>query len=753
MHCASCQTIIAKKVTALPGVELCDVNFGTEKATIRMQSGEVPLEQINEQLQPLGYRFVAEADAGIHHQAQEIHEDVHAQHLGIHQTKQEKQNELEKQRGLVQFVLPIALLVFVLMLWDIGSRLFQPIPNLPLPMDLFNVIGFVLATVILFWAGQPFVKGVVTFFRYRVANMDSLIGIGTLSAYLYSSIITLVPEVRELLRVPEYTYFDVTIVVIGFVLLGKYLEARSKLRTGEAIEKLLALQAKTALVIRDGEEKEIPIDQVQVGEYIRVKPGAKVPVDGEIIEGSTSLDESMVTGESIPVDKKKGDVVIGSTLNKQGSIVIKAAKVGSDTVLSQIISMVERAQGSRAPIQAMADRISAVFVPIVLLIAILSFVGWLVLGSSYLGFSTAFSFGLLSFVGVLVIACPCALGLATPTAIIVGVGRGAGHGILIKDAESLERLSKATTIVFDKTGTITRGMPEVTDIAVLDKSYDEKMLLHLAASLEKHSEHPLAQAVMRRAGETKLATVTGFQALEGIGVEGIVDGKRVALRKPQKQTSWFRQQIDPLQAQGKTVIVIYVEEKEVGLIAMSDTMKEGAKDVIRRLQRLGLKTVMITGDNERVGAYIAQQVGIDTVLAEVMPQQKADKIKELQQAGQHVVMVGDGINDGPALVQADVGIAMATGTDVAIESAGMTLLGGDIGKIPQAINLARSTMRTVRQNLFWAFIYNLIGVPLASGILYPFLGLLLNPVFAGLAMAFSSVSVVGNSLRLKAKNI
>jgi Cu2+-exporting ATPase/Cu+-exporting ATPase len=345
------------------------------------------------------------------------------------------------------------------------------------------------------------------------------------------------------------------------------------------------------------------------------------------------------------------------------------------------------------------------------------------------------------------------LGLATPTAIIVGVGRGAGHGILIKDAESLERLSKATTIVFDKTGTITRGMPEVTDIAVLDKSYDEKMLLHLAASLEKHSEHPLAQAVMRRAGETKLATVTGFQALEGIGVEGIVDGKRVALRKPQKQTSWFRQQIDPLQAQGKTVIVIYVEEKEVGLIAMSDTMKEGAKDVIRRLQRLGLKTVMITGDNERVGAYIAQQVGIDTVLAEVMPQQKADKIKELQQAGQHVVMVGDGINDGPALVQADVGIAMATGTDVAIESAGMTLLGGDIGKIPQAINLARSTMRTVRQNLFWAFIYNLIGVPLASGILYPFLGLLLNPVFAGLAMAFSSVSVVGNSLRLKAKNI
>jgi Cu+-exporting ATPase len=753
MHCASCQTIITKKVQVLPGVEKCDVNFATEKATIQMVSGKVPVEQINEQLEPLGYRFLPQEEMNQHGSYPEKHGADHTDHLGIDQSKKEKTEELEHQKERVQFVLPIALLVFALMMWDIASRLFQSIPNLPLPMEWFNILSFILATIVIFWAGKPFIQGVVIFARYRTANMDSLIGIGTLVAYVYSSLITLIPGMRELLRVPEYTYFDVSIVVIGFVLLGKYLEARSKLRTGEAIEKLLGLQAKTALVIRDEKEIEIPVGQVRIEEYIRVKPGMKVPVDGEIIEGSTSIDESMVTGESIPVDKKKGDVVIGSTINKQGSIIMRATKIGSDTLLSQIISMVERAQGSRAPIQALADRISAVFVPIVLAVAVLSLVAWLSIGSFYLGFSTAFSFGLLSFVGVLVIACPCALGLATPTAIIVGVGRGAEQGILIKDAESLERLSRVTTVVFDKTGTITRGMPEVTDIVILDVAYDEKKILDLAASLEIHSEHPLAQAIVRRAGDKELGKVTDFQAQEGVGVEGTREGVRIAVRKPMGQSSSLQQKISEIQSQGKTVVVACVEEREVGLIAISDTIKEGAKDVIRRLQGMGLKTVMLTGDNERAGAYIAKQVGIETVFAEVMPQEKANKIKELQSVGQRVVMVGDGINDAPALVQADVGMAMATGTDVAIESAGMTLLGGDIGKIPQAVKLARLTMRTVRQNLFWAFIYNLIGVPLASGILYPFLGILLNPVFAGLAMAFSSVSVVGNSLRLKTKKL
>lgn len=742
MHCASCQTIVTKEVQKIAGVKTCDVNFATEKATIQMASGEVPIEQINARLVPLGYEFVSDEKI-----------KPHADHLGLQDPKQERMNELERQKERVLLVLPIALLVFALMMWDIAARLFQSIPNLPMPMEWLNILFFILATISIFWAGKLFVQGVVTFFRYRVANMDSLIGIGTLSAYLYSAFITLVPGARELLRVPEHTYFDVTIVVIGFVLLGKYLETRSKLRTGQAIEKLLVLQAKTALVIRDGKEVEIPVEQVQAGEQIRVKPGTKIPVDGIILEGSTSIDESMMTGESIPVDKREGDVVIGSTINKQGSIVIQASKIGSDTVLSQIISMVERAQGSRAPIQALADRISGVFVPIVLMIAVVSFVLWVAIGSIYWGFSTAFSFGLLSFVGVLVIACPCALGLATPTAIIVGVGRGAEQGMLIKDAESLERLSKVTTIVFDKTGTITRGTPEVTDLVRLDTTYQEQEIIRLAASLEAHSEHPLAQAIVRRAGSSALYSVTGFRAQEGVGIEGVVAGRHMKIRKPLDHDTSFSEDIQVLQSEGKTVVVVCVEEKEIGLIAISDTIKKGAKEVVRKLHRMGLKTVMLTGDNERTGKYIAAKVGIETILAEVMPQEKAYKIKELQQAGQSVVMVGDGINDAPALVQADVGMAMATGTDVAIESAGITVLGGDIVKIPQAIQLARLTMKTVRQNLFWAFIYNLIGIPLASGILYPFLGLLLNPVFAGLAMAFSSVSVVGNSLRLKAKKL
>jgi Cu2+-exporting ATPase/Cu+-exporting ATPase len=753
MHCASCQTIITKNVQKMTGVERCDVNFATEKATVYMTSGEIKVDQINAQLEPLGYQFISEEKIKSQELSIELPGINHADHLGIQDARQEKMSELERQKGRVQFVLPITLLVFALMMWDIAARLFQSIPNLPLPMEWLNVLFFILATLIIFWAGRPFTQGAITFFHYRVANMDSLIGIGTLAAYLYSTFITLVPGARELLQAPEHTYFDVTIVVIGFVLFGKYLETGSKLRTGQAIEKLLGLQAKTALVIRHEEEIEIPVDQVQIGEYIRVKPGTKIPVDGTILEGSTSVDESMMTGESIPVDKHEGDHVIGSTINKQGSIVIKAAKIGSDTVLSQIIAMVERAQGSKAPIQALADRISGVFVPIVLAIAILSLILWFVIGSSYFGFSTAFSFGLLAFVGVLVIACPCALGLATPTAMIVGVGRGAEYGILIKDAESLEHLSKVTTVVFDKTGTITRGTPDVTDLVKLDMAYKEEEIIVLAASLETFSEHPLAQAIVRRAGHATLRRVTDFQAHEGMGIEGVVEGKHVRIRKPLNHDTSYSWNIHELQSEGKTVVVICVEEKEIGLIAISDTIKNGAKEVIHVLRQMGLKTVMLTGDNERTGSYIATQVGIETVLAEVMPQQKANKIKELQQVGQRVAMVGDGINDAPALVQADVGIAMATGTDVAIESAGMTLLGGDIAKIPQAIRLARLTMRTVRQNLFWAFIYNLIGIPLASGILYPFLGLLLNPVFAGLAMAFSSVSVISNSLRLKTKKL
>lgn len=738
--------MIAKRVRELPEIEACEVNFATEKAVITTASGSVPLEAINERLQPLGYHLASEQE---HAERSEHQISEHAKHLGLDQGKQEKLLELEAQRDLVYFVLPIALTVFVLMMWDIAARLFQSVPNLPIPMELFTILSFVLASVILFWAGRPFVRAVVTFARHRVASMDTLIGIGTLSAYIYSTIITLLPSVREILRLSDYTYFDVTIVVIGFVLLGKYLEARSKLRTGEAIEKLLRLQAKTALVVRDGVEVEVPVDQVQVGDRIRVKPGAKVPVDGMILEGTTSIDESMVTGEAVPVDKQEGDLVIGSTLNKQGSVFVKATKVGKETVLAQIISMVERAQGSRAPIQALADRISSVFVPVVLGVALLSLAGWVMIGTMYLGFSVSVSFGLMSFVGVLVIACPCALGLATPTAIIVGVGKGAEQGVLIKDAESLERLSKVTAVVFDKTGTITRGTPEVSDVYVVDKKFDEATLMQYAASLEALSEHPLAQAIVQRAKGANLSKVTKFVASEGVGVQGVIERRQVVIGKPTQEQIRSYRHVREWQSQGKTVVIVSINDADVGLIAMSDTIKDGAREVIDRLRRGGIKTIMMTGDNARAGAYIAKEVGIDEVMTEVMPEHKANRVQALQASGHRVAMVGDGINDAPALVQADVGIAMATGTDVAMESAGITLLGGDIVKVLQAIQLSRATMRTIKQNLFWAFIYNLVGIPLAAGILYPFLGILLNPVFAGLAMAFSSVSVVANSLRLQ----
>jgi Cu2+-exporting ATPase/Cu+-exporting ATPase len=559
---------------------------------------------------------------------------------------------------------------------------------------------------------------------------------------------------RLALKLPETTYFDVTIVVIGFVILGKYLEARSKLRTGEAIEKLLGLQAKTALLWQDGKEIEIPVSEVQIGDILIVKPGSKIPVDGVIVEGYSSIDESMITGEPIPVDKKVDDFVVGATINKQGNFKFKATRIGSDTLLAQIIKMVEDAQGSKAPIQALADKISSVFVPVVLIIAFATLILWLTVGASSLGFQTALSYGILSFVGVLVIACPCALGLATPTAVIVGVGKGAEYGILIRNAEALEKLSKVDTIVFDKTGTITKGKPEVTDIISLDTSWNQSEILRISASIEKLSEHPLADAVLMKANEQKLIleTVTNFQALEGVGVEGVINGKNISVHKPLKNNI-EENKIKELQEQGKTVIVVEVDKKIIGLIALSDTLKEESKDAIAKLHDRHIKVVMLTGDNYLAASYIAKLAGIDAVIAEVLPQEKAGKIKELQDGGAIVAMVGDGINDAPALVQADVGIAMGTGTDVAIESAGITLLGGDISKLVKAIKLSKMTMRGIKQNLFWAFIFNVVGIPLAAGLFYPIFGWLLNPAFAGLAMAFSSVSVVGNSLRIKGKKL
>jgi len=752
MHCASCASIIKNNISKLDGVRSADINFAAETAMIDIDPQKVTLEKINLEVEKLGYRLIS-ADDGSRRIEDSSAGMEHKDHSGAMASKIEKEKDLLDQKRKVQFVLPFAVLIFLLMMWDIASR-FLAIPKLLLPMETYNAVTMILATIIMFWIGQPFLKGVVRFVRYHVANMDTLIGIGASSAYLYSIIITLFPQIRDLLGVPEYAYFDEIIVVIGFVTLGKYLEARSRIKTGEAIEKLVGLQAKTGLVVREGREMEVLISEIKVGDIVIVKPGAKIPADGQIIEGISSIDESMVTGESIPADKSPGDMVIGATINKQGNFKFRAAKVGSDTLLARIIKIVEEAQGSKAPIEALADKVSAVFVPVVLVIAVTSFIAWLVFGTLAMGFSSAISFAILSFLGVLVIACPCALGLATPTAIIVGVGKGAEYGILIKNAESLEKLSAVDTVVFDKTGTITKGAPEVTDIVAMGDIFTGQEILKYAASVEKLSEHPLAQAVVKKADEqnTALVQVVDFSAQEGLGVKGIAEGKNVRIRRPGKGDS-REDQILALQKQGKTVIVVEIGEKAAGLIALSDTLKEGAKEAIANLHKKNIKTVMLTGDNYAAARYIAAQVGIDEVIAEVLPQEKAGEIKEFQAQGRKVAMAGDGINDAPALAQADVGIAMATGADVAIESAGIALLHSDIKKISQAIELSRATMATIKQNLFWAFAYNAVGIPVAAGVLYPIWGIFLNPVFAGLAMGFSDVSVVASSLRLKAKRL
>jgi len=750
MHCASCAAIITKKLSKVEGIEKADVNLATEKAKLEINSDAVTDESLNELLGQYGYGLVPDQPA----ESATAAAPVIDRKAAAEKAKLEKEQELLEQKAKVQFALPVAMMVFVLMMWDIAARSFQSIPNLPIPMELFNIISMVLATYFVFRIGAPFLHGIVMFVQSGAASMDTLIGIGTLTAYLYSTIITLMPEVRALLRVPDYTYFDTTIVVIGFVLLGKYLEARSKMKTGEAIEKLIGLQAKSAIVKRGAMEVEVPLEQVRKGDLVVVKPGAKIPVDGTISEGSSSIDESMVTGEPVPVDKKAGDPVIGGTINKQGAFTFTASRVGEETVLARIITMVEEAQGSKAPIQNIADRIAAIFVPAVLVIAALTFVVWLAVGTAFIDFSTALSFGIMGMVGILVIACPCALGLATPTAIIVGIGKGAENGILIRNAQSLETLSTVDTVVFDKTGTITAGAPSVTDIVPFDGAETPEQLLQLAASIENRSEHPLAQAITAAAKNKGLTLleVNGFEALEGVGVKGIIEGNTVRVRKPENGDR-AKEQIATLQQQGKTVVLLESEGNPVGLIALSDTIKEEACEAVRTLRDKGLKVIMLTGDNLLAAKYMASQAGIDEVIAEVLPHDKADRIRELQQQGRKVAMAGDGINDAPALALADVGIAMATGTDVAIESAGVTLLRGDIRKVAQSITLARATMRVIRQNLFWAFIYNVIGIPLAAGALYPFFGIFLNPVFSGVAMAGSSVSVVTNSLRLKTKRL
>jgi len=714
MHCVSCANIIDNKISKLDGVNKIEVSYASETAKIDYDKEIIDLEKIDKEMAKLGYRL-----------------DLPEEKEIIKKTD----GEINK----IYFSLPISIFVFLIMVWDILAKLIKDIPNLPIPMDFLNIVFWGLATIILFWIGKPFLMGIVRFVKFGAANMDTLVGVGTVTAYVYSSIVTLFPEIKTNLNLPNETYFDVTIVVIGLVTFGKYLESKSKEKTGETIKKLLGLQAKTALVWRNKQEIEIPLDEVRTGDILIIKPGEKIPTDGIIIEGTTSVDESMINGEPVPVDKKVKDQVIGATINKQGSIRIEATKVGQDTVLSQIIRIVEEAQNSKAPIQKMTDKISGFFVPTVLVIAVASLILWIIFGS--------LSMGLVSFVGVLVIACPCALGLATPTAIIVGVGKGASEGILIKNAESLEKLAKIDTVVFDKTGTITKGEPIVTDIISLSKDFDEEKLLKYAASIEKLSEHPLAKTIVNQAKnrKIKLWKGTNFEAKEGVGVLGMVNKKKIFIHKLEMD--------DELSEQGKTVVIIEIDNKIVGKIGMSDTIKDEVIEAIRKIKQQKIEVVMLTGDNQKAAEFIGRQIGIENIVAGVIPQEKAQKIKELQNQGKKVAMVGDGINDAPALVQADVGIAMSTGSDIAIESAGITILKGDINKIFKTINLAKMTIRTVKENLFWAFIYNIIGIPLAAGLLYPIWKIRLNPIFAGAAMSFSSVSVVTNSLRLKWKKL
>jgi Cu2+-exporting ATPase/Cu+-exporting ATPase len=753
MHCASCAGIIEKTFKKTEGVHSVEVNYGTETAKIDFDASKTNAHHLSEKIEKLGYSLdVSSAEA------MGMSQDEHAAHLGLNQSKKEKLAEVQSMRTQVITAIPMAIVSALVMTWEILAEYGYVAMMAPALQGFLEVLMPVMATYMLFVVGKPYLLGFYRFLRYGKANMDTLIGIGTTAAFLYSFTVTSLEETLAPFIDVSVTYYDVTIIVIAFIALGKYLEARSKIKTGDAIEKLLNLQAKTAFVMRDGKEVEVSIAEVKHGDLIVVKPGSKIPVDGVITEGSSFIDESMVTGEPMPVKKEAGGSIVAGTMNTSGSFVFKATKVGSETLLAQIIKMVEEAQGSKAPIQALADKISSVFVPIVLVIAFITLGAWIVFGTGQLGFSEALSFGLVSFVGILVIACPCALGLATPTAIIVGVGKGAKEGILIKDAATLEKLHKVDTVIVDKTGTITIGKPTLVDIRN-DSELPESDFISLLASLEARSEHPIAHAIVNYAKENgiNVSEVAHFEAIQGKGIKGTIGNveyyagnvslvQELGLRVDTETIGQFTRE-------GKTPVLLATGKGVLGFVMVADEIKKEAKEAVANLHKLGIKVVMLTGDDEKAAKYMASLVGIDEVVAQVMPEDKLSKIKELQAEGRIVAMAGDGVNDAPALAQADVGIAMGTGTDVAIESAGITLLHGDISKLVKAIRLSKITMTGIRQNLFWAFIYNIIGIPLAAGMFYPVFGWLLNPVFAGLAMAFSSVSVVGNSLRIKSKRI
>jgi Cu+-exporting ATPase len=726
MHCASCVRVIEKSLNRTPGVKEANVNLATEKATVTYDADICNEDQLESAVSGVGYKIITKDDV--------ISPDLE---------KEQKAQELKALRNKVV----VSLLLGALILW--GS--FPFIANTA-PSFLKNFwVQLLLATPVQFWAGWIFYRATIPALKHRTANMDTLVAIGTTVAFLYSVFVTVLPGVVINLGIEAMPYFDVATIVIGLILLGRYFEARAKGQTSEAIKKLIGMQAKTARVLVNGKEVDVPIEQVVIGSIIRVRPGEKIPVDGILQDGESSIDESMITGESLPVDKIKGDTVVGATLNKTGTFTYRATKVGSDTMLAQIIKLVQEAQGSKAPIQRVVDLISSYFVPIVIMLAIATFAIWYVAGPA-----PSLAYAILNMVAVLIIACPCAMGLATPTAIMVGTGKGAEQGILIKDAESLEIAHKVTTVIFDKTGTLTQGKPEVTDI-VLTGNLSENEVLKFAASIEKGSEHSLAEAIVKSADskKIKLQKVSKFKAISGFGVEGLLLGEQLFFgnrKLMDREKVDFRShltQIEKLEAEGKTVMLLAASQNLVGLIAVADTVKESAGTGVEALKRRGIEVVMITGDNKRTAEAIAKKLGIDRVLAEVLPSQKEAEVRKIQAEGKVVAMVGDGINDAPALAQANVGIAMGSGTDVAIEAADITLVNRDLRTVASAIELSRKTMRTIKVNLFWAFGYNILLIPVAMGALYPFFHILLNPIFASVAMASSSISVVSNSLLLK----
>ena len=722
MHCASCVNVLERAIGKVDGVDSVSVNLATEKAAVTF-SDKVEDEKVKQAVQNAGYSL------------DEVNEDAE---------KQEKQKELKDLRNKVIVSLVLGFLIFY------GSF---PLLMKFSPVILQNFyIQLLLSLPVQFWAGLSFYKAAIPALKNRTANMDTLVAVGTSVAFIYSVFVTLFPQIPRSIGIEPMAYFDVSTIIIGLILLGRYFEAKAKSSTSEAIKKLMGLSPKTARVIRNGKELDLPISEVVLNDAIRVRPGEKIPVDGIILNGESSIDESMITGESIPVDKMKGDTVIGATMNKSGSFTYKATKVGSETMLSQIIKLVQEAQGSKAPIQRIADLISSYFVPVVIMLAVLTFVVWYDFGPV-----PSFLFALLNMVAVLIIACPCAMGLATPTAIMVGTGKGAENGILIKDAQSLELAHKINAIVFDKTGTLTYGKPQVTDILGEDKNET----LSLAASLEKGSEHSLAAAIIQRADKDKvnILKVDKFQSIAGHGVQGLIGGQEVLLgnkrfmKREGIDISDVEKDIEKSEESGKTVMVLAVGKKAMGAIAVADTVKDSAREGIDALKRMGIEVFMITGDNVKTANAIAKSIGIENVLAEVMPSQKEEEVRKIQGMGKVVAMVGDGINDAPALAAADIGIAMGTGTDVAIEAADITLINKDLRSVSSAIKLSKKTMRTIRLNLFWAFGYNIVLIPIAMGLLYPFFHVFLNPIFASMAMALSSVSVVTNSLTLKKAKI